>query len=77
MNNSLCLPSNEILLIEGATGKKESVMLTDLRNMEDFKDELKYLFEKCGYDINKYIEAIYVNGNGNITMRILLEDLYD
>ena len=69
------MPSGEVFLIEGETGKKESVMITDLHNKEDFKDELKYLFEKCGYDINKYIEAVYVRNN-KITMRIILDELY-
>ena len=69
------LPSGMVYLID-AEGKEHNVMNTDLHNMQDFKDELKYLFEKCGYDINKYIEAIYKNGNNKITLRIILDELY-
>lgn len=69
------LPSGMIYLID-AEGKEYNVMNTDLHNMQDFKDELKYLFEKCGYDINKYIEAIYKNGNNKTTLRIILDELY-
>ena len=69
------MPSGTIYLID-AEGKEVNVMMTDIHKMEDFKDELKYLFEKCGYDITKYIEAIYKNKDNRITMRIILDELY-
>ena len=70
------LPSGNIFLTEGTTGKRINVMTADIIDKDDFKDELKYLFEKCGYDINKYIEAIYVKDN-RTRMRIVLDELYD
>ena len=70
------LPKGTIYLINGATGEKENVMSADLIDMADFKSELKYLFEKCGYDIKKYIEAVYVNGNNKTVYKIILDELY-
>jgi len=69
------LPSGSIILIDG-NGNYNEVMSTDIHNMDDFKDELRYLFDKCGYNINNYFEAIYKNGNGRVTMRLVLDELY-
>lgn len=70
------LPSGEIILTDGK-GKEESTMIVDLNNIEDFKNEVKYLFNKCGYNREKYFEALYKNKNNRITMRFLIEDLED
>lgn len=63
------LPSGNIYLFK-KVGECENVMTCDLDSIEDFKEELNYLFNKCGYEINEYEMAIYKDGDRNIKYKI-------
>ena len=56
----MCLPSGSIYLYS-KDGTGGNICMIDLSSKDEFIEELKYLFTKCGYEIDKYDYACYVD----------------
>ena len=56
----LGLPTHWLYLVK-QDGSKENVMNTDCSTKKEVRDEVNYLFKKCGYNKSDYIKAQYVS----------------
>jgi hypothetical protein len=56
----LGLPTHSIFLVK-EDGSKENVMNTDCSTKSEVRNEVKYLFDKCGYKKDNYTKVQYGN----------------